>query len=239
MHNVRVLRNMFINHASHAFCNQPTLGGPVYWIRNIAYHLPAGSTRLTNGAAGVLFYNNTILSETLAAGTSNTHWRNNLILGESALPEIFNVTTFTAYTSSDFNGFRPNPGAAAAFRWSAPPAGVAADYNRFGHNAQLEARTFAAFADYVAGTGQDRNSVLVDYDVFVNVPKLDAQDASTVQKVYDAKDFDFRLRRGAAAVDRGAVLPTVTDGFAGRAPDLGALELGAPLPVYGPRPLQR
>ena len=67
MHNIRVLRNMFINHASHAFCNQPTLGGPVYWIRNIAYHLPAGSTRLTNGAAGVLFYNNTILSETLAA----------------------------------------------------------------------------------------------------------------------------------------------------------------------------
>jgi hypothetical protein len=236
MHNVRVLRNMFINHASHAFCNQPTLGGPVYWIRNIAYHLPAGSTRLTNGAAGVLFYNNTILSETLAAGTANTHWRNNLILGESALPEIFNVTTFTAYTSSDFNGFRPNPGAAAAFRWSAPPAGVAADYNRFGHTAQLEARTFDTFADYVAGTGQDKNSLLVDYDVFVNVPKLDAQDAAAVQKLYDAKDFDFRLKRGAAAVDRGTPLPTVTDGFAGRAPDLGALELGAPLPVYGPRP---
>ena len=41
MHNIRVMRNMFINHASHAFCNQPTLGGPVYWIRNIAYHPPA------------------------------------------------------------------------------------------------------------------------------------------------------------------------------------------------------
>ena len=40
MHNIRVMRNMFINHASHAFCNQPALGGPVYWIRNIAYNLP-------------------------------------------------------------------------------------------------------------------------------------------------------------------------------------------------------
>jgi len=30
-------------------------------------------------------------------------------------------------------------------------------------------------------------------------------------------------------------LPTVTDGFTGRAPDLGALELGQPLPHYGPR----
>jgi len=28
----------------------------------------------------------------------------------------------------------------------------------------------------------------------------------------------------------------VTDGFAGRAPDLGALEVGAPVPHYGPRP---
>ena len=154
MHNIRVLRNMFINHASHAFCNQPTLGGPVYWIRNIAYHLPAGSTRLTNGAAGVLFYNNTILAETQAAGTSNTHWRNNLMLGENAAPAIFNVTTFTQYTSSDYNGFRPNPNAPVSFRWSAPPQGVAADYNRFGHDAALEAREFATLEQFAAATGQ-------------------------------------------------------------------------------------
>jgi hypothetical protein len=236
MHNIRVMRNMFINHASHAFCNQPTLGGPVYWIRNIAYHLPAGSTRLTNGAAGVLFYNNTILSETFAAGTSNTHWRNNLILGENALPAIFNVTTFTQYTSSDYNGFRPNLGVAASFRWSAPRAGVVADYNRPGHMAELAAREFGTLEDYADATGQDRNSVLVDYDVFVKVPQLDAQDEGTVQKLYDARDLDFRLRPGSAAVDRGTPLATVTDGFQGSAPDLGALELGARLPVYGPRP---
>ena len=40
MHNIRVLRNMMINSASHAFCNQPSIGGPIYWIGNIAYHLP-------------------------------------------------------------------------------------------------------------------------------------------------------------------------------------------------------
>ena len=38
MHNVRVMRNMLINHPSHALCNQPAMGGPVYWIRNIAYN---------------------------------------------------------------------------------------------------------------------------------------------------------------------------------------------------------
>ena len=76
----------------------------------------------------------------------------------------------------------------------------------------------------------------IDYDVFVNVPKLDAKDVKTVQRLYDAKDLDFRLRPQSAAVDRGVVLPGITDGFSGQAPDLGALEAGQPLPIYGPRP---
>ena len=66
MHNIRVMRNMMINSASHPMCNQPSVGGPVYWIRNIVYHAPGGSTRMTSGSAGVLFYNNTILTETCA-----------------------------------------------------------------------------------------------------------------------------------------------------------------------------
>jgi hypothetical protein len=77
--------------------------------------------------------------------------------------------------------------------------------------------------------------VLVDYDVFMNVPRLDAQDVATVQKVYKAESFDFRLKPGSAAVDRGKLLPGVTDGFAGAAPDLGAIELGQTAPHYGPR----
>ena len=235
MHNIRIMRNMLINHPSHAFCNQPTLGGPVYWIRNIAYNLPAGSTRLTNGAAGVLFYNNTILSETTVAAASNIHWRNNLMLGQNAASAILSVNTFTSYTSSDYNGFRVNPGGKSGFEWAAPAAGVVADFTGPGHDAQLQPKRFASLAEYAAATGQDRHSVAVDYDVFVNVRRLDAQDTATVQKLYKAEEFDFRLKPASAAVDRGVPLSTVTDGFAGRAPDLGALEAGQALPHYGPR----
>jgi hypothetical protein len=240
MHNIRVMRNMMINSASHAYCNQPTNGGPTYWIRNVAYHLPGGSTRLSGGSAGVLLYNNTVLSETSATATSNVHWRNNLFLGENsgltALPPILSVNTYTSYTSSDYNGFRPNPGAAYSFGWNSPPAGTLADYLAPGHTPVLETRRFPTLAEYSAATGQDRNSVLVDYDVFVNVPRLDAQDFANVQKVYRAEDFDFTLRAGSAAIDRGVVLPNVSDEFAGAAPALGAHELGAPVPHYGPRP---
>jgi hypothetical protein len=184
----------------------------------------------------VLFYNNTVLSETAAAATSNSHWRNNLFLGENALPTLFAVTTYTNYTSSDYNGFRPNPGAATSFEWNSPPASTLADFTGPGHNARLDTRRFATLAEYAKATGQDAHSVLVDYDVFVKVPKLDAQDSATVQKLYDARDIDFRLRAGSAAVDHGVMLPTITDGFNGRAPDLGALEAGAVVPTYGPRP---
>jgi hypothetical protein len=242
MHNVRIMRNIMINSASHAFCNQPAVGGPVYWIRNIAYHLPGGSSRLTGGSAGVLFYNNTILSETAAQGTSNVQWRNNLFLGENSAPAIFTVNTFTNYTSSDYNGFRPNRGASFSFAWNSPPITVAADYSGLeapGQNgvaARLQTRQFPTLAAYSDATGQDTHSVLVDYDVFVKVPMLDAQDRATVQKIYKPGDFDFSLRRDSAAVDRGVPLANVTDDFTGRAPDLGALERDRPVPHAGPRP---
>lgn len=235
MHNIRVMRNLMLNSASHAFCNQPSLGGPTYWIGNIAYHLPGGSTRLTNGSAGVVMYHNTILSETAAAGAANVHWRNNLFLGENSAPAIFDVTTFTRYSSSDYNGFRPNPGAEVSFRWAAPKGTAVATYPVPGQQADVEARTFRTLAEYSAATGQDRNSVVVDYDVFVNVPRLDAADMKTIQKVHSHVGLDFALKPGSAAVDRGIALPNVNDGFAGKAPDLGALEQGKPAPHYGPR----
>ncbi len=234
MHNIRVMRNMLINHPSHAFCNQPVLGGPAYWIRNVAYNLPGGSTRLTSGSMGVIFYNNTILSET-AGNPQNTHWRNNLMLGQNSNPTIFSVTTNTNYTSSDYNGFRLNPGAAVSFRWNSPPFNTAMDTLGPGRQPKLETREYATLSQYSEATGQDRNSILVDYDIFVNVRRLDAQDVSALQKLYKAEDFDFRLRPGSAAVDRGLVLPNVTDGFNGKGPDLGALEMGAAPIHYGPR----
>src|SRR4030095_16523252 len=125
LHNVRFLHNLMLNSASHAWCNQPVLGGPIYWIRNIGYHLPRGTTR--GELTGAIFYNNTMLSETSATASSNMHWRNNLMLGENFMPTIFSVVTNTNYTSSGYNGFRPNPNAATSFQWNSPPFNVVSD----------------------------------------------------------------------------------------------------------------
>ncbi|MEJ2169936.1 MAG: hypothetical protein P8X90_30910, partial [Desulfobacterales bacterium] len=48
---------------------------------------------------------------------------------------------------------------------------------------------------------------------------------------------NFRLKPQAAAVNAGCLLPNINDDFTGKAPDLGALESGQPVPVYGPRPI--
>ena len=37
---------------------------------------------------------------------------------------VFAITTFTNYTTSDYNGFRPNPGVDDSFEWNSPPFDV-------------------------------------------------------------------------------------------------------------------
>src|ERR1700745_3093877 len=147
---------------------------------------------MTNGAPGVLFYNNTILTETTAGSSANVHWRNNLMLGENSAPEIFSVNTNTNYSSSDYNGFRPNPGAAYSFQWNSPPYNIQADYSALlaseqdgaarAGNPGLEMRRFATLSEYSQATKKDLHSMTLDYDIFMNVPRLDAQDLKNVQK---------------------------------------------------------
>ena len=189
MHNIRLMRNVLINSASHPMSTQPSVGGPIYWIRNIVYHAPGGSTRMTAGSPGVLFYHNTVTTETSAGSSANSHWRNNLMLGQDTAPAIFSVNTSTPYSSSDYNGFRLE---------SRRRGVVPMERRRRRHRRAGAARPrpgFATLAEYAKATRQDQHSVALDYDVFVNVPKLD-RDPKTVQRLYDFKDFDFRLRPG-------------------------------------------
>jgi len=244
-HNVRVFRNRCFNNGNRALSVQPMFGGPVYFIRNIVYDSPeGGAMKLTASGAGIVVYHNTFLApvEPMLLATSNLHFRNNLILGKSQNPAVFAIESNTNYTDSDYNGFRPNEGAEYSFEWSTPPFSVRALFpGEMGALAmqqqnQLEAksrerRRFKTLKEYSEATGQDRHSVLVDYDVFQKV----TPPGPDLRTLYKTSDFDFQLRPGSAAVDAGLRLTGVNDDFTGRAPDLGALEVGRPVPHYGPR----
>ena len=77
---------------------------------------------------------------------------------------------------------------------------------------------------------------------------LDAATLAAVKDAYDAEvlSLDLALARFFGELELegrtlrtvhipGVVLPNVTDGFSGKAPDLGACELGHSPPHYGPR----
>jgi len=251
-HNIRVFRNRCFNHGHRALSVQPMFGGPVYFVRNIVYHAPeGGAVKFTASSAGIVVYHNTWLApvKPMLLAASNVHYRNNLILGRSETAETFAVETNTNYSSSDYNGFRPNEDAGFSFEWSSPPFGVLAHFPGEAGTAteraplstraqaELEAgererRRFRTLAAYSEATGQDTHSILVDYDVFTNV----TPPGPDPRTLYAPADFDFRLRPGSVAVDAGIRIPGINDDMTGDAPDLGAYELGQPVPRYGPRP---
>jgi len=227
MYNIRVLRNRCFNQGHRALSVQPGFSGPVYFIRNVVYHAPeSGSTKFTASSAGILVYHNTFTSEVLPMGpVGNIHFRNNLVLRQGAAEAVFGMDTFTDYSSSDYNGFMTRPGA-MNFSWSGPAADKRVNYD------ELVKGEYRSLSEYSAATGQDGNSVLVNYSIFENVPALDRDEP---WQLHDPAPVNFSLKQGNAAIDSGQVLPNINDGYTGAAPDLGAYERGLELPHYGPR----
>ena len=81
-----------------------------------------------------------------------------------------------------------------------------------------------------AATGQEKHGIRVDHEKCfetLNVPG--PAPLTTIPPQY------ITLKADCKAVDAGAVLPNINDGYVGAAPDLGAYEVGGELPHYGPR----
>ena len=225
VYNMRAFENRCVNASQPAYSTQTIFGGPAYVYRNLVYNsTTGGGLKLLDGPSGVLVYNNTFVGTGGSLGPlSNVHFRNNLIVGDSWKRPIFLMKTFTTYSSSDHNGFGPNP-VDGNFAWEFPPFTSA--------NGGRVNKSFNTLSEFKKATGQDANSVTVDLNIFRNVKPTDQADPP---RLYNPEDNDFRLRPRSAAIDRGVELPGITDGFKGRAPDLGAYEFGAAPTQYGPR----
>ena len=231
VHNIRVMRNRGVNAAQCGLSAQPVYGGPAYYIRNVLYHVPTGcGLKFNVKPAGLVLYHNTLITEALPGDLySNALFRNNLILGIDAPGRaVFRFSNATSYSTYDYDGYRLNPKTKAQFQWNAPRAGVLRDYELD----RGRARQFGSLAELREATGQEMHGVELDYDVFEN---LRPPDADKPHAVYYAHDLNFRLKAGGKAVDAGVRIPNVNDDFTGAQPDLGAYELGRPVPVYGPR----
>lgn len=235
--NIRVYRNRGVNAFHGGYSSQPIFGGPVYFFRNLLYHVPSGvAFKLDARPAGLLVYHNTLIGEqAVRSPNGNAHWRNNLFLGRDTPGRgIMTWANATSTYSSDYNGFRPNKDVANQYNWLAPAGAGRTLY----YNQPEDWKSFRTLAELKAATGQETHGLEVDFDIFENMTPPDPAPAKR-HAVYHAVDLDFRLKPGSKAVDAGVPLPTINDDFSGAAPDLGALEVGQPLPQYGPRWLTR
>jgi len=237
LYNIRVYRNLCVNAAGSGLSTQP-IWGLAYFIRNIVYHDPGlfGALKLAAPTAAV-FYHNTFFAgvyggktakSSLVLGGANLQFRDNLVLAEDPADPAFVMGAFTNASSSDYNGFMAGAQARYRYGWVSPPF----DDHSSDFSGTLENRSYATLAEYTKATGQDAHSLEINFDAFESILPASYDDPT---RVYDVAPLSFQLKKGSAAVDKGVALPNINDGYGCSAPDLGALELGAPPPHYGPR----
>ncbi|SEI89104.1 hypothetical protein SAMN05192553_101722 [Cyclobacterium xiamenense] len=234
VHNIRIMRNRGVNSGQCALSAQPVFGGPAYFIRNVVYHIPNGfAFKFMAKPAGLIVYHNTIIAENRNTQTfSNAHFRNNLFMGTDVPGRPVNAFPFaTAYSTSDYNGYRPNPNTENHFLYLGPGKDKAYDYEL----SNEDLHRFSSLEALHGASGLEANGVLVGYEVF---NEMTAPDPENPHGIYHAEDLNFTLHPSGKAVDKGTVIPNINDQYSGKAPDLGALEAGDPPPIYGPRSLK-
>jgi hypothetical protein len=223
MGNCRVMRNRLTN-CFMGLSSQPSLGGPTYFIRNAMYNIIDAPFKLSRGSLGDVILHNTVVKVgdglRMPHGPTqygNSYFRNNLSIGGKGGGK------FGRYGS----------GAGRAIFTPATDPLNDLDYDGVGtHGTPFEGQigrvTFIG-ADEMRRLTTEKHGVQVDLSVFESVEFPDPP-------LPERNPADLRLRGGSAAIDAGARLPNVNDGFGGKAPDLGAYEFGQAPSHYGPRP---
>ncbi|GAB3926456.1 hypothetical protein [Larkinella terrae] len=234
VHNIRIMRNRGVNAAENGISAQPVFGGPAYYIRNILYNVPlGGALKIHGGVPGLTAYHNTFITESNAGSKyPNSNYRNNLILGTDGPVSVAAFPFTTAYSVADYNGYRPNKGPESPenqFSWLSPTG---------------EQAGFKTLTSLTKASGLEAHGITVDYDVFEDLQKpFQAKAGSPLGNmpgpVYHAVDLNFKLNPNGKAVDAGVFIANVNDNFTGKAPDLGALEVGSPPVIYGVRGLDQ
>jgi hypothetical protein len=216
--NTRCFENRLTN-VYQGISLQPVHGGPVYVFRNTIYNLVVETFKLHNQPAGGVLYHNTSVKVGMplvlySSGVSvyDTRSRNNLLIG----------------TTGNY-----------AFEATAKMVRCDYDHDAFGG-------TWTLFLKWNGVRYKSIEEVRKSAPVYKNVVRVDpasvfqsglrAPASSATQ--FPVSVHDTRLRPSGAAIDAGDRIAGINDGFTGKAPDIGAHELGAPVPHYGPRPVR-
>ncbi|AOW15603.1 hypothetical protein LPB72_11085 [Hydrogenophaga crassostreae] len=230
-HNCRIMRNRITN-SFIALSSQPGLGGPTYFIRNAVYNAVHLAFKQYRGSTGDVLLHNTVVKKGDAfanysgEAVNAVYMRNNWFVGgltgtyngySTGLGRVIQAPDLVNNTlDANFDAFGSSTG------FAQPGGGISF------FTGQLGSVSFANLTALRATTSENNAveaslNALASPLVFPNAPLT----------TYPAPDL--RPRADASLANAGTPLANINDGYAGSAPDIGALEAGAPLPVYGPR----
>jgi hypothetical protein len=223
------------SHNSATFLSlDPLYGGPLLAARNIVINTARSPFKFNDRNTGQFVYNNTIIRTNAKAGSSHAGWgqaqfnngpqqawgyRNNLFVyrGSGNLfafeAEINNPIDFT------HNSWFPDGGV-----W----------WTNSGGSFTSLAAAFAGLPPttplFSGATKRHQDDNITTSNPWTVAVTLGRDYSTEVMSAYTPV-----LAAGTAPKNTGVVIPNITDGFSGAAPDRGAIIEGRPLPVYGDR----
>jgi len=219
--NVRVFENR-ISNCGMGVSMQPVWGGPNYVFRNVIANAAHAPYKLNNEPSGFYILNNTSM-RTMGDQAS---------YGSYAWPQLgYPINGHQAY-AANFQ-FKNNIviGVAAPAQFTTAIMLGVIDNNGWSPDGPFvfDNTTWTSFADLQSRSPYEAHGRILSSPLFQTPLSLPA-DYTTFWT-----PRDVTLHASSNAVDAGLVIPNITDGFVGNAPDLGAWERGAPIPIYGAR----
>ncbi len=221
MGNVRVYQNRIIN-SFMGISSQPSLGGPTYFVRNVMFNIVAQGFKLQRSSVGDVGFHNTVVKAGNAFSVNT---------GDVWSRALFRNNIFIGGPGGGFNGY--NIGTGRVMQLPSADATCHFDYDGYGSIGT------GIFEGNVGGVEFNSLAELKSLTTEVNAVELDlAAFSEAVVFPTDpmalASPPPLTLEDGGAAIDVGVQLGNINDGFGGNGPDLGAYELGQPIPMYGP-----
>ncbi len=217
--NVRIWGNRIHNAVHNGISFQPQAGGPWYIVRNQIAGNKEGAFKFRTTDRFVLLHNTIVNWGNAWPGTSmlccnedhllRAYARNNLWVSVQG-GQIWGLDAGTPdwRTDLDYDGFD----------W-----GSAANPFEYG------GVTYGTLLGFSNASGVEANGVRIWKNTCFEQFNVPGPAPTPVPPQV------MTLQAGCPAVDGGATVDAINDGFAGTAPDLGAHELGAPPTHYGPR----
>ncbi|RME52282.1 hypothetical protein D6783_05300 [Candidatus Woesearchaeota archaeon] len=211
-HNIRVWNNR-ITSVHSGISLQPLYCGPAIIWQNEIYNIPAGNSFKTHNApVGFEVYHNSIADASQAwevsGGWQNARIKNNVWLdNEGGYPTWETGDVEHALTEIDYNALSPAP---TLIRW--------------------RGASYSSNSAFFSATGYQEHGMITTYADFESCSHPPGESGNPVPG-----SCNWQLKSGAGVIDKGVVIPGISDSYSGSAPDLGAHEFGSQTPVYGPR----